>query len=492
VRCVRPVLFVVLLAGCTVGPRYKPPTTVVPANWSEHPADAAELARTEAQMRDWWASFHDPMLDRLVDAAIRGNYDLRITGQRLLAARALRDQIEGQLYPQVDVSAGAGIQRYSTTLEFPPLPGVSSDSRLWQYGTTASWQIDLFGRIRRSVEAQEAAVEAGVEQRRGVLLSVLSEVANDYVALRVTQEQERITDDNIRVATEAFKLTQKLFTQGLGTTLQVAQSQAQLESVQATRQPLETRTAQLSHALALLAGEMPTRFEAELMRPAPLPAVPALPIALPSVVIANRPDIRERERQFAQATARVGVAIAQLYPSFSIPLSFTPMSSMVHELFTASSLAWSALLQASLPVYHGGTLRAQVREARANAEAARLSYESTVLHAFGEVEDRLVAYGNDEVRARTLHKAAADNALALDRARRLFGAGLTNFIDVLTAERLTYTSQNEAVLGELARMQDAVSLFVALGAGWQGVTLNESTLPVDEAQQHAMAAAHRP
>ncbi|MCQ8242037.1 efflux transporter outer membrane subunit [Acetobacteraceae bacterium KSS12] len=480
-----------LLAGCKVGPAYRAPTAVVPGNWSEHRATAEELARTQARMRRWWGSFDDPMLDRLVDRTIRGNYDLQIAGERLLAARALRDQIASQLYPQVDVLGAGGIQRYSTTLQYPPLPGISSDNRLWEYGTTVSWQLDLFGRLRRSVEAQDAAVQAGVEQRRGLLLSTLAEVASDYCSLRVTQQQLGIAKKNIAAADDALKLTQKVYTQGLGTTLQVAQAQAQLETEQATVQPLQTRIAQLSHALAILAGELPASFEAELAQPASPPTVPALPVALPSAVIANRPDIRERERQFAQATARVGVAVAQLYPSFTLPLSFTPMASMVHELFTASSLAWSALLQASIPVYHGGGLAAQVREARANAEAARLSYQNTVLHAFGEVEDRLVAFNNDAVRADTLHKAARDDALALDRARRLYAAGLSGFLDVLTAERSAYAGENAAALGELARMQDAIALFVALGAGWQGVDLHDNPLPVDEQQQHAEAAAHR-
>ncbi len=485
-----PFALVALLTGCKVGPAYRAPDTVVPANWSEHAATPEELSRTETQMRQWWASFHDPMLDRLIEQTIRGNYDIRIQSEKLLAARDLRDQIEAQLRPQVDVLGSAGIQRYSTTLQYPPLPGISSDNRLWQYGTTVSWQVDLFGRIRRSVEAQDAAVAAGVEERRGTLISALAEVATDYCTLRVTQQQVVIAQKNIAAADESLKLTQKVYAEGLGTTLAVAQAQAQLETEQATLQPLQTRIAQLSHAIALLAGALPATYESELAQPAPMPEVPALPVALPSTVIANRPDIRARERQFAQATARIGVAIAQLYPSFSVPLSFTPMSSMIHELMTASSLVWSALLQASFPVYHGGSLQAQVRGARAEAEAARLAYQNTVLHAFGEVEDRLVAYNNDAIRARTLHDAARDDALAMERARRLYAAGLSGFLDVLTAERLAYEGENAAVLGELARMQDAIGLYTAMGAGWQDVQLPDP-LPVTVAEQNAAAAAHR-
>ena len=480
-------LSALLLSGCNLGPRYRPPAMALPAGWTEHAATPDEIAATEAQMRDWWASFHDPLLILLVDQAIDGNRDLAVAGQRLLAARGLRDQIAGMLYPQIDATPAAGIQRFSTTLEYPPLPGINSDNRFWQYGFTASWELDVFGRIRHSVEAQQDAYEAGIEQRRGILLSLLSELTTDYVTLRATQLQLRITDRDIQAAGEALQLTNKVYAQGLGTTLQVAQAQGELETEQATRPPLQTRIAQLAHAIAVLAGQMPGTFEARLDQPAPLPDVPPLPVTLPSMVVANRPDIRRAERQYAQSTARVGVAIAQLYPSFTLPLSFTPQASMIHELFTASSLAWVLLLQASAPLYHGGSLSAEVREARANAEVARLTYEQTVLRAFQEVEDRLVAYQNDQQRTATLHRATHDNELALERSRRLFGAGLSGFLDVLTSEQAAYSAQNLEALGELSRLQDAIGLFTALGAGWQGVPLTATALPIDEAAQHHMA-----
>ena len=461
-------LVTLLLCGCDLGPRERPPPVVVPAGWTEHAATEAELARTGSEMRDWWACFHDATLDRLVTLAIAGNYDLAIASQRLLAARALRDQIAGGLYPQVDAVGMAGIDRSSTTEEYPPLPGTNSDSRLWEYGLDVSWELDVFGRIRRSVAAQQHAYEADLEQRRAILLALLSELADDYVALRASQLQLRIADRNIEAAGESLRLSDRLYQQGVGTTLQVAQAAGELETEQATRPRLQTSVAQLAHAISVLTGQLPGALEAMLQRPAPLPDIPALPVALPSTVIANRPDIRRAERQYAQATARVGVAVAQLYPDVTIPLSFTPQSSMIHELFTAASLSWSLLLAASAPIYHGGSLSAQVREARDNLEVARLAYQQTVLRGFQEVEDRLVAYRDDEVRAVTLHRAAADDALALQRARRLYEAGLTGFIDVLTSERATYAAQNLEAVAALSRLTDAIGLFTAIGAGWQG------------------------
>ena len=475
-----------LLGGCMVGPDYVRPSPETLPNWTEHPASPAEIERTERQMRDWWSSFRDPVLDRLVALAVAGNIDLQVAGQRLLAARDVRDEIAATLQPQVDASGQAGIQRFSTTLQYPPLPGISSSNRLWSPGFTASWELDLFGRVRRQIQAQDAEVGADIEARRGMLLAVLGELASDYVGLRAAQRQVDIAGRNIAAADQGLALTRRVFAQGLGTTLQVAQAQAELETEQATIQPLRTRIAQLSHAIAVLVGQMPGSLEAMLRHPARLPRVPDLPVALPSVVIANRPDIREAERHYAEAYARIGVAVASLYPDFSLPLSFGLQSSMIHELLAADSLAFQLVLSAAQPIYRGGRLSAQVREARAEAEAARLTYRQTVLTAFREVEDRLVAYRNDAERSAVLHRAAADNALALDRARQLYAAGLTGFLDVLSAERATYDSENAAALGDLARLSDAVTLYTALGAGWQGVALTERP-PVDVAGQNRLA-----
>ena len=475
-----------VLAGCTLGPHYAPPSPVPLANWTEHPATAAEVARTEAQMRDWWTQFHDPVLDRLVTLAIAGNLDLRIAGQRLLSARDVREEISAALAPQIDANGQAGIQRFSTTEQYPPLPGISSSNRFWSPGFTASWELDVFGRIRRQVEAQDDEVGADIEARRAMLLSVLGELATDYVGLRSAQRELVIAEHNINTSRQGLDLTRRTFAQGLGTTLQVAQAQAELETQRSTTQSLHTRIAQLSHAIALLTGQMPGSLEAMLKQPRPLPEVPGLPVALPSMVIANRPDIREAERRYAEANARIGVAVASLYPDFSLPLSIGLQSSMIHELLAADSLAFQFVLSATQPLYHGGRLSAQVRQARAEAEAARLSYYQTVLTAFREVEDRLVAYQNDSERSVVLHRAAAYNALALDRARTLYGAGLTGFLDVLTAERATYQSQDIAAQGDLARLTDTVALYTALGAGWQGVVLTDTTLPIDVAAQHGM------
>ncbi|WP_342630061.1 efflux transporter outer membrane subunit [Nguyenibacter vanlangensis] len=484
-----------LLAACTVGPRYQPDRMAIPARFAEdgHAATPAEIARTTAEMKDWWHRFGDAELDRLVDRAIAGNYDLRIAGQRILAERALRDAQASAWYPQIDAGTVAGDSRYSINIDNWPIrpgnPANRPEASYLSYGVSASWQLDVFGRIRRSVEAQERAVEETVEDRRAVLMTMLSELAGDYMVLRDTQLRLQIAERNIRVAQDARDLAQRLYQQGVGTTLQVAQAQSELETQIAAREPLRTHIAQITHALDVLMGQMPGTSAAALEQPGPLPRVPDFPATVPSVVLANRPDIRRAERAYAEATARIGVAVAQLYPNFSIPLSFNPNASAMYQLFETGALSWQFFMMASLPLMHGGKLTAQVRAAQAAAEASRLAYRRTVLQAFCEVEDAMAAWHDDVEHTEWLHRAAQDSALASDRARRLYGAGLVGFLDVLTTERTALAAENAEAVARLERLQDAVALYTAIGAGWQGVPLTASALPVSLETQHALARA---
>ncbi|WP_233140531.1 efflux transporter outer membrane subunit [Acetobacter sp. DsW_063] len=486
-----------LLAGCTVGPNFQPDRMKVPAGFteavSEHPATQEEIERTNREMTQWWALFNDPLLDRLVASAIQGNYDLRIAGERILSERAMRDKAASAWYPQVDANAGGGDTRYSLNIDNWPIrpgnPQNRPEASLLTYGASASWEIDVFGRIRRSVEAQEHAVEATIEGRRALLMTLLSNLVNDYMLLRVTQLQIKIATDNIRVAQDGLDLTNRLYLQGVGNTLQIAQAQAELDSQLAAREPLRTRVSQVSHAISVLIGEMPGALEAELKDPRPLPTVPGFPATMPSIVIANRPDIREAERQYAVATAQIGVAVADLYPHFAIPLTFNPNASAAYQAFQVNAMSWQFLMMASLPIIHGGKYTAAVRSAQAEAEAARLHYRQTVLNGFKEVEDAMAAWHDDAEYAEELHRASEDSALARDRARKLYGAGLIGFLDVLTTERTTLNAQNMEALSRLERLRDAVNLYSAIGAGWRGVPLTNTTLPVSLETQNVLARA---
>ncbi|GAB6967270.1 efflux transporter outer membrane subunit [Komagataeibacter kakiaceti JCM 25156] len=485
----------IFLAGCTVGPRYQPDRMKPPAKFTEddHAATPEEIEENNRELKQWWHLFKDPELDKLVDKAIAGNYDLQAAGQHILAERAIRDVQASQWYPQLDADAGGGNVRYSINIENWPIrpgnPANHPDANYLTYGMAGSWQLDVFGRIRRSVEAQKYAVEATIEDRRALMVMILSEVASDYMMLRDQQLRLEIANNNIHVAQDAYDLTNRLYLEGVGNTMQIAQAKAELDSQTAAREPLKTHISQITHALDVLMGQMPGTSELELKVAKPLPPVPEFPASLPSIVLANRPDIRSAERQYAEATARIGMAVSQLYPNFSIPISFNPNASMMSQMTEAATMSWQFLMMASLPLMHGGKMTSQVRAVQAAAEASRLNYRQTVLRGFKEVEDAMAAWHDDEEHTELLAKAAEDSALASERARKLYAAGLVGFLEVLTTERTTLNAQNAEAMARLERLQDAINLYTALGAGWQGIALTNTTLPISLEKQNILARA---
>jgi NodT family efflux transporter outer membrane factor (OMF) lipoprotein len=479
------VLLACTLAACTVGPDYTPPKPALPANWTEHAATPEEIARTDRQLKRWWASFNDPTLDRLVDTALANNYDLKIASQRLIGARAARVIAASADYPQIDAGVIASNNQASNTLEYPPIFGNGTNYRFWQAGFDATWEIDIFGGTRRAKQAAEADYGATVEARRAILVSLLAELATDYATLRASQERLAIAERNVTAARRSVDLTQQSFARGIGNNLEVAQAQAQLQTVLSSEPPLRAAIARLTHAISVLLGQIPGgALEQELAgSEGKIPAAPSLPVTLPSEVIANRPDIRRAERQFAAATARIGVAVADMYPHFSIPLSFTPQTSTLTQLFQARSLVWQIGLSATDHIYTGGALSARVRQAHEQAEEARLAYQQTVLRAFQNVEDGLIDYTTEAQRDITLKAAAADSELAFQRSTRLYKAGLTDFLHVLVDERAAYAAEDLATQSELESISDAIALYKALGAGWQNI------YPADEPEQHDVSRA---
>jgi len=460
-----------LAAACTVGPDYKPDQLDLPSTWTEQQPSPGDQAAADAALKDWWASFKDPLLDRLIAQAIAGNDDLKLARQRLIQARAGRAVAGAVDYPQVKAAAARLQSNSSTTVDYPPGIG---QYRTWELGFDASWELDVFGGTRRAEEAADAEIGAAIEDRRTVLVSLLAEVAGDYASLRTSQLRLAIAERNIEAARKGLDLTQREFQQGLGTDLEVAQARAQWNNVRSAPPPLKASVARLSHAIGVLVGGFPGDLEAELSKPAPLMEVPAtLPVALPSETLTNRPDIRRAERRYAAATARIGVATAALFPHFEIPLMIDPTSATLSSLLLAKSLDWNLGLEASGLVYDGGKTDAQIESAKAAAESARIAYEQTVRGAFRDVEDALVNFSTETERNGTLKEAASDSDQALDRATRLYSAGLTDFLKVLDSERAAFAAEDVEAQSRLAKVQDVIALFKALGGGWQGVAFED-------------------
>ncbi|NVN42555.1 efflux transporter outer membrane subunit [Asaia siamensis] len=488
-----------LLAGCTVGPNYTPDRMKLPDGFVEadHAATPEEIARTEAEMKEWWGQYNDPLLNRLVAQAIKGNYDLLIADQRIIAGRAMREEAASAWYPQLDVNAGGGSSRYSINIDNWPIrpgnPQNRPEASVLTYGAQASWEIDAFGRIRREVEASERAIDVSIEDRRATLMTLLSDLVRAYISLRGAQLRLAIAQANVKNAQSEVDLTKRLYREGLGNTLQTAQAQSELDSELASLEPLKSQVDTLSHGVSVLLGDMPGDLKAELEAlpngTASLPVMPQFPATLPSIVVANRPDIRAAERGYAEATARIGVAVAQLYPKFSIPLTFNPNASAMYQAFQVNAMSWSFMMLATLPVMHGGRFTSQVVEARARAEASRLTYRKTVLNAFREVEDAMTSWLHNDHYVAQLHQASIDSGLAADRARRLYAAGLTDYINVLTTQRTLLGAQDREAVARTARLHDTVALYTAMGAGWQGLALRDTALPIDAAKQSILAKA---
>jgi NodT family efflux transporter outer membrane factor (OMF) lipoprotein len=451
------------LAGCTVGPDYVPPAADAPSSWSEAGAGSPVSIGPgdDEKLAGWWHGFADPGLDLVVEAAIAENLDLKMAEQRVLEARAERDAAAAGLYPSVTLGGFGG----RAGINYPP---ISSTSNFFAATFESSWELDLFGKTRRTVEAAEATADAAVEDRRAVLVSLLAELGQDYAGLRSAEARIAIARRNIEAQKDAAGIAREKFHGGLGSELDVAQADAELTSLQAVVPQLEAAAAEERHAIAVLLGKPPESPGPALAETGAMPIVPpALPAALPSEVVRNRPDIREAERRYASANAQIGVAVANEFPSFSIAPDLVLASGSIGKLFTSGAVQWILEGSASQPLFDGGKREANVRGAKATAEEARLAYRKTVLTAFQEVEDALVAYRSERQRHESLAAAVAADRVAVARATSLYRAGLGEFLNVLDSERSLYAAEDALAVSDLTLVQQAVALYKALGAGWQ-------------------------
>jgi NodT family efflux transporter outer membrane factor (OMF) lipoprotein len=459
------------LTGCVVGPTYQRPTTKVPEHWSATPGEP----NSAEALKLFWTSFQDPILTQLIQQAIDSNYDLKIAGERIRAAHdAVRVAASGDR-PQVGIGAAAESRRETQTIDWPPASPKYGEYPYYSLGFDASWELDLFGETRRRKESAQAAADAAVETRRDVLISLTATVASNYLSIRATELRLQIARDNLDIARRTQKLAHRAFESGERSHLDVSEADGRVHGVEATIPPLQAHLEELTHSLAILLARAPAELTTgDLHNEAALPAPPLLPPSLPAEVIAQRPDIRRAERQYAQSNANVGVAVADLYPHFSIPLSIAPTSSHVHELFRTASLLWRMGLNGSQSLYTGGRLTANVDAARANKEAALFSYQQTVLQAFGEVEDALSNQMAEETRYQDLTAQLVDNRQALQEAQERYRRGQVALLPVLEDQQQLYATQDAQVTSSLTRCLADISLFKALGGNWQDVELPSS------------------
>jgi NodT family efflux transporter outer membrane factor (OMF) lipoprotein len=443
-----------------VGPDYSVPPQESPPAWGE-PAETAPVDLTR-----WWTVFGDRTLDLLIARAVQANLDLRMAQSRIREARAQVGVAFASLLPEVDADGSATRLRMSKNGPFGAagFPLYRND---FLATFDASWEIDLFGGNRRAVEAAGADLEATVQDRNAVLVSLLGDVARAYVELRGAQRQLAVLRGNEGSARGTVDLTKARLQAGVATALDLARAEALLASV-SSQIPLTARAIRQSlYRLGVLLGKSPRSLEGELTPEGPIPAVPPrVAVGLPSDLLRRRPDVRRAERQLAAATARIGQATADYYPKLTLLGSFGAESLKASDWFTWPSRLWSVGPSVRLPLFQGGRVAANVEVQNAREEQARTLFEETFLLALEEVENALTAWFREGERHGSLEDEVAADRRAVDLADDLHRKGLVSFLDVLEAQRALYGAQLQLADSEMSRSVDLVALYKALGGGW--------------------------
>ncbi len=461
------ILLAAATAGCTVGPDYVPPEIDMPDAWHEQATEG--LADGSADIRTWWVLLNDPLLDALIERAGKRNLDLRIALARINEARAQRGVAFGQYFPDVD---GVGFYQRSRASDngFNPVPdgGASHDQEnLHNVGFDATWEIDLFGRISRSVESADASLQASVEDYRDVLVLLYSEVAITYVDVRTLQARLIARRQNVETQRQTLELTRNRFDAEIAPELDVSQAERNLASTESQIPVLEAALYQAMNRLAVLLGQHPGTLHAELAEYSAIPEVPAsTTVGLPVNLLRQRPDLRRAERQLAAQHAQIGVATADLYPRFSLSGTFALEATNFSSTFDGDSKTYSFGPSFRWNIFDGDRVRSRIGVEDARTQQLLAVYENTVLLALEDVENAMVAYKQERRRYRSLQRSVAAAQRSVELVDTLYRNGLTNFQNVLDAQRALADEQDRLAASDGQITKNLVSLYKALGGGW--------------------------
>ncbi len=506
------------LAGCTMGPNFEKPTPWwKPASFDHH--DQQTMAKLVSEPvpqpvdAAWWTLFGDPVLTGLEQRVAAGNLEVRAAELRLAEARAQLGLAGTAQFPVVNANAnytreaqsgrgvasllgGSGSQATNanglggTTSGFPSTPSspLSQPIDLYQYGFDASWELDLWGRVRRGVESASATVDASAESRNAVVVTTLAELARDYIQLRGAQAEQAIVQRNLDTAQSTLNLTRQRYGSGLTTELDVANQAAQVASTASLLPALQQQEGQLINAVSLLLGEAPGALRAELATAEPVPPVPpVVPIGLPSELTRRRPDIRQAEAQLHAATADVGVAVADFYPRFSLSASAALQSLQPQYLTDWGARTFGIGPSVTLPIFDGGRLTRTLELRQTQQKEAALQYQRTVLTALHDVDNALIAYSAEENRRTQLAQAVAQNRRALGLAQDRYSGGVGDFLTVLDTERRLLSTEQALNDSTTKVSTNLVQLYKALGGGWETAPIPPPPAP-DATAKPAKAA----
>jgi NodT family efflux transporter outer membrane factor (OMF) lipoprotein len=455
-----------LLTGCARVQTLDPSSGLqAPDHWSGAVAAAAPALDRAA----WWKGFGDPLLDDLMARAVRGNLDLQQAQARILQARATLGTAEAARLPSVN--ATAEVSRSETSANSIGSTGVvPGTTTLYQAGFDASWELDLFGGLRKSQQAAEHRLQASVEDLGDVTLTLLGDVAGNYITLRGNQALLAISRRNAETQQETAAITEQRFRLGLTSYLDVAQAKAEAASTRADLPSLQAAIKQSMHRLGILLGLEPTALEGDLAPVQPLPSAHGvLSAGLPSELIARRPDLRRAERKLAAAMADIGVAKSDLYPKFDLTLGLGLESTQTSQFASVSSRYGSIVPGLSLPIFNRGKLKAAVADKQAVYEEQLAGFQASFHSALEDVENGLANYYSEQERHRDLEEALRQDQDALTLASERYRLGLTSFLEVLTTQQSFYAAQNSLSKSDAQMLTSLVTLYKALGGGWKAL-----------------------
>jgi NodT family efflux transporter outer membrane factor (OMF) lipoprotein len=454
-------LAVLTLSGCMVGPNYIPPQTTVPAEWAglaKAPTGQPSVATAgEPDLTRWWRQFNDPTMTALVEEAVKANLNIKIAEAQLRQARASRGVAVAGLWPLA--SASGGYQRVHAA-------GASGDQDLFQAGLDAVWELDVFGGHRRNLESADANVHAAMENIRDVQVSLVAEVALNYIQLRGYQQEIVVAQNNLEAQQRTAEITRKQFNAGFVTALDVANADSAVATTEAQIPVYETSERQAIYALSILLARPPADLLEQLSPRSGLPSVPTeVPAGLPSDLLRRRPDIRESEAQLHAATAQIGVAVADFFPAFSLTGTVNWNSNLLRTWWSESSRSFGVGPSVTWPIFQGGAIVSNVRFQEALRDQAFITYQKTVLAAFQDVENALIAFTKEQQHRKALIDAVTANRKAVDLSLQLYTEGQTNFLNVVTAQLSLYAAENALVQSNCNIATDLIALYKALGGG---------------------------
>ncbi len=457
-----------IVAGCAaVGPDYHPVSPDAPEQWHAEMDRGLSTARPEPDaLAGWWSAFEDRELSRLVEQAASGNLDLQTARARVREARALRGFSQAGLFPTVDARASAAKRRTSES------GGTGMESEFYSAGFDAGWELDVFGGVRRSIEAAQADLEASQEELNDVLISLMAEVALNYVDVRTFQARLATTAANIETLENSHNLNRSRYQAGMIDELAVQESVRILETARSQMPVLETGLSSAKNRLAVLLGKPPGELARELEEKAPIPTLPTrVSVGIPAEMLRRRPDVKRAERDLAAQTARIGVATAELYPKFRLAGTIGLEAVNSGAFLEQGSRIWGFGPSAYWNLFDAGAIRQKISAQTARQEQALIRYQAVVLNAHEEVENALIAYAKEQIRRDSLIKAAAAAKRAELLAVQRYQVGLVGFNNVLDAQRALLLLQNELDQSNGTATANLVRLYKALGGGWEYAAL---------------------